>query len=261
MSDHGRFIWYELLTPDMDGAKRFYGEVVGWAAQDMPMPDRGGEPYSVLSADGNGVAGMMNLGAPMKAQGMAANWTGYVCVDDCDAAAAKVTSLGGVVMGPPLDIPGIGRFAIVADPAGAVFAIMKPIPPQGGRPQVAPGTLGHAGWRELHGGRPQDTFGFYADMFGWTKDEAMPMGEMGVYQLFSNQDGQVGGMMAKPPQIPAPSWLYYFQVGDIEAAKARIAGAGGQATNGPMEVPGGQWIVQAMDPQGAMFAVVGGKAG
>lgn len=129
MSDHGRFIWYELITPDMAGAKRFYGDLLGWTAQDMPpMPDS--EPYALLSASGVPVAGMMNLGAPMKAQGMPPNWTGYVCVDDCDAAAAKATALGGAVRNPPMDIPGIGRFAIVADPAGAVFAIMTPVPPE-----------------------------------------------------------------------------------------------------------------------------------
>src|SRR5689334_11691161 len=128
MSDHGRFIWYELITPDMAGAKRFYGDVVGWTAEDMPaMP--GAEPYAVLSFDGNGVAGIMNLGAAMKAEGMPPNWTGYVCVDDCDAAAAKVKQLGGAVHREPMDIPGVGRFAIVGDPGGAVIAIMKPTPP------------------------------------------------------------------------------------------------------------------------------------
>ena len=150
MSDHGRFIWYELITPDPGGAKRFYGDLVGWTAQDMPMPDGGGEPYSIMSADGNGVAGVMNLGAPMKAEGMAPNWTGYVCVDDCDAAAAKVESLGGSVKRPPMDIPGIGRFAIVADPSGAVFAIMKPTPPPGGRPAPDYTAVGQPGWHELY---------------------------------------------------------------------------------------------------------------
>ena len=258
MSNHGRFIWYELLTPDVAGAKAFYGAVVGWTSQDMPMGPAG--TYTLLEADGNGVAGAMDFPPELKPQGVPPNWTGYVCVDDCDAAAAKVKSLGGAVQRAPEDIPGIGRFAVVADPAGAVFAIMKPIPPEGSRPEVPRGTLGHGSWHELYGGRPEDIFDFYAQMFGWTKGTAMPMGEAGTYQLFHNQDGEVGGMMAKPPQIPAPCWLYYFQVGEIEAAKGRIERAGGQVLNGPMEVPGGAWIVQASDPQGAMFAVVGTKA-
>jgi predicted enzyme related to lactoylglutathione lyase len=260
MSDHGRFIWYELITPDMAGAKRFYGDLIGWTAADMPMPDGGGEPYSVLSAGANGVAGMMNLGAEMKAQGMPPNWTGYVCVDDCDAAAAKVTRLGGSVRRPPLDIPGIGRFAIVADPAGAVFAIMTPLPPQGGRPEADIDALGQAGWHELYGADPNQGFSFYAEMFGWTKSDAMDMGPAGVYQLFNNQDGQVGGMMRKPDTMPGPAWLYYFRVADIDAAATKVKASGGQVMMGPMEVPNGEWIVQASDPQGAMFAVVAKKA-
>jgi predicted enzyme related to lactoylglutathione lyase len=265
MSDHGRFIWYELITPDTGGAKRFYGDVVGWTAQDMPMPEGGGgdgggaEPYTLFNADGNGVAGMMNLGAPMKAQGMAPNWTGYVCVDDCDAAAAKVKSLGGSVLRDPLDIPGIGRFAIVADPAGAVIAIMKPVPPEGGRPARDVNADGQCGWHELYGAAPEDGFDFYAQMFGWTRTDAMPMGEMGTYQLFGNQDGQIGGMMKKPPQAPMSCWTYYFRVPDIDKAAATVKADGGQVMMGPMEVPNGEWIIQGSDPQGAVFAAVAHK--
>jgi len=262
MSDHGRFIWYELITPDMGGAKRFYGDVVGWAAQDLPMPDGGGEPYAILSANGAGVAGMMNLGAPMKAEGMPPNWTGYICVDDCDAAAAKVKSLGGSVMRPPLDIPGIGRFAIVADPVGAVFAIMKPIPPQGGQPPERDMSKpGQCGWHELYGADPdKGGFDFYAQMFGWTKSDAMPMGDAGTYQLFNNQDGQVGGMMRKPDTAPGPHWGYYFRVADIDKAAVTIKADGGQVLNGPMDVPGDDRIINGVDPQGAHFSVVAKKA-
>src|SRR5215472_3424201 len=260
MSDHGRFIWYELITPDTAGAKRFYGDVIGWTAQDMPMPDGGAEPYSILSASGNGVAGMMNLGEPMKAEGMPPNWTGYVCVDDCDAAAAKVKSLGGSVMREPLDIPGIGRFAIVADPSGAVIAIMTPVPPQGGQPPARDITaLGQCGWHELYGAAPEDGFDFYAQMFGWTKTDAMPMGEMGTYQLFANQDGQIGGMMKKPPQAPMPSWTYYFRVPNVDKAAETVKADGGQVMNGPMDVPGGERVFQGVDPQGAVFAAVSRK--
>ena len=255
MSDHGRFIWYELITPDMSGAKRFYGDLVGWTAQDMPTPG-GAEPYSVLSADGNGVAGMMNLGEPMKAEGMPPNWTGYVCVDDCDAAAAKVKTLGGSVRREPLDIPGIGRFAIVADPAGAVIAIMKPIPPEGGRPARDINALGQCGWHELYGAVPETGFDFYAQMFGWTKADAMPMGEMGTYQLFNNQDGQVGGMMKAPPQVPGPCWVYYFRVANVDQAAGKVKAGGGQVTMGPMDVPNGERVLQGIDPQGAVFAAV-----
>jgi predicted enzyme related to lactoylglutathione lyase len=256
MSDHGRFIWYELMTPDMAGAKAFYGDVVGWTSSDMPGAEG---HYALFGIGGYEVGGLMPLAEEHKAQGVPPNWTGYVAVDDADAAAAKAKSLGGSVMREPEGIPGIGRFAIVADPNGAVLAIMKPTPPEGGRPAPPADGLGLAGWRELYSGPTGETFAFYAALFGWTQDEAHDMGPMGLYQLFSNQDGQVGGMMQKPDNVPAACWLYYFKVGDIDAAAARVKAGGGQVLNGPMEVPSGDWVLQGMDPQGAMFCLMGKK--
>ena len=123
MSDnHGRFIWYELMTNDVDGAKRFYDDVVGWHHEDMPGPHD--MTYTVVKANGDGVGGMMPIPADAKAMGVPPNWSGYICVDDCDAAAAKIKSLGGQVIRAPEDIPDIGRFAVVADPQGAVFDVI-----------------------------------------------------------------------------------------------------------------------------------------
>jgi hypothetical protein len=255
--DHGRFIWYELMTPDVAGAKDYYRRVVGWQAQDMPMP---GGAYTVLDVGGAGVGGMMPLGEEHKAAGVPPNWTGYVFVDDCDASAEKARALGGSVMRPPQDIPGIGRFAIIADPAGAVLAIMKPVPPAEARPPIPPGAEGGPAWHELYGADPASGFAFYGELFGWTKGEGYDMGPMGVYQLFNNVDGQVGGMMKRPENVPHPAWQYYFRVGAIDAAADRVKAAGGQVLMGPMEVPSGDWVLQAADPQGANFALLGVKA-
>jgi predicted enzyme related to lactoylglutathione lyase len=252
--DHGRFIWYELITPDPEAAKRFYGEVVGWTFQDMTS---GGMTYTVCEANGDGVGGIMLIPEEAKAMGAPPSWSSYVCVDDCDAAADKIKSLGGQVIRAPDNIPDIGRFAVVADPHGAVFEIMKPLPADPPRPRAPQGTLGHTSWHELLAGDLAADASFYETMFGWRKDQAVDMGPMGIYQLFATQDGVVGGMMAKPAQMPRPAWLYYFQVGQIDDALERIKKAGGKVMNGPMEVPGGDWIIQASDPQGAMFAVVG----
>ncbi|HEY2446470.1 MAG TPA: VOC family protein [Rhizomicrobium sp.] len=252
--DHGRFIWYELMTPDVAAAKRFYGEVVGWAAKDMPMsPDF---TYTLFNANGADVAGAMALTAEHKGQGIPPNWTGYVCVHDCDAAAATAKALGGSVMREPMDIPGVGRFAIIADPHGAVIAIMKPEPPAEARPRAARGTPGHGAWHELYAGDAEVDIPFYQSLFGWTESGRHEMGPMGVYHLFGNADGQVGGMMTRPSQVPHPCWTYYFEVDDIRAAANRVSAAGGTLRMGPMEVPDGSWIVQAVDPQGASFALV-----
>ena len=251
--DHGRFIWYELLTPDVAAAKRFYAEVVGWTAQDMAMPDM---TYTLFNVNNAGVAGAMALTDEFKALGIPPNWTSYVAVDDCDAAAETVKSHGGSVMRGPFDIPGVGRIAIIADPHGAVIAMMKPVPPQQPRTEAPRGTPGHGGWHELYAGNVDEDIPFYRALFGWTETGRHEMGPMGTYHLFGNADGQVGGMMTKPAQVPVPCWSYYFEVADINAAAERVKGGGGTVLMGPMEVPDGSHIVQAMDPQGAAFALV-----
>jgi predicted enzyme related to lactoylglutathione lyase len=252
--NHGRYIWHELITTDLDGATRFYEDVVGWTHQDM-----GDERmiYRVVSAAGDGVGGMLLIPPEAKAMNAPPSWAGYICVDDCDAAAAKIRSLGGQVIRAPDDIPNIGRFAVVADPQGAVFEIMTPLPMDPPREKRPMGTPGHVDWNELYAGDLERAFAFYAEMFGWRKDEAIDMGPMGTYQLYANQDGVIGGMMKAPPNVPRPCWLYYFQVGDIDAGAERVKAGGGQIVHGPMEVPGGAWVFQAIDPQGAMFALVG----
>jgi len=255
MSDfHGRFIWYELMTSDPEAAKAFYGKVVGWTPQDM---NNGMMSYTVLEASGQGVGGLMEIPPDAKARGAPPCWTGYIAVDDADAMAAKITAAGGSIIHPPQDIPGIGRFAVVADPHGAVFEIMTPMPMDPPRAPLPPETEGTAGWRELYAGDLEADFAFYAAMFGWTKGEVFDMGPMGPYQLFDTPDGRTGGMMKKPDQVPTPAWVYYFRVGQIEAAAERVKAAGGQVIMGPMEVPDGSWVLQATDPQGAYFALVG----
>ncbi|MCR5879018.1 VOC family protein [Phenylobacterium sp. J367] len=202
----------------------------------------------------------MELSADMKAQGVPPNWTSYVAVDDVDAAAAKATTLGGEVQVPPTDIPGIGRFAVIADPTGAVIAIMTPAPMDETPPSPEAGAVGTVGWRELYAGDLEKAWSFYADLFGWTKDSDMDMGPMGAYRLFSTPDGPAGGMMTKPANMPVPCWTYYFRVGGIDEAAAKVSASGGALIMGPMEVPSGDWVLQATDPQGAVFALMGPKA-
>ena len=124
---------------------------------------------------------------------------------------------------------------------------------------MVPGTPGHVGWHELHAGDGESAFAFYSGLFGWAKGEAMDMGTMGVYQIFATGGAPCGGMMTKTPQTPAPFWLYYFNVDALDAAISRVQDAGGQIIIDPMQVPGGSWIVHGLDPQGAIFAMVGPK--
>ena len=254
MTNPTGFCWYELMTTDAKAAEAFYRAVVGWDAQDVSQP---GMPYTLLTVGGQPAAGLMKLPDEACAAGARPGWVGYVAVDNADEAAARLAAAGGAVHRPPDDIPGIGRFAVVADPQGAAFMLFQPAAAAGpGCSAAGPTTPGHVGWHELYAVDWEKAFAFYAGQFGWTKDQAMDMGPMGTYQLFAAGGAPIGGMMNKPEAMPMPAWQFYFNVPEIEAAVERIRAGGGQVLMGPHEVPGGSWIVQGADPQGAMFALV-----
>ncbi len=119
MKQHGVFSWNELVTTDVPAAKAFYREALGWDLSDIKAGDMG---YTMAKMGDREVAGIMTM--PHDAQGMPPTWGSYVTVDDVDARVARVTSLGGKLCVAPRDIPNVGRFAIIADPQGAMLAMI-----------------------------------------------------------------------------------------------------------------------------------------
>ena len=247
------FLWHELVTPDAEQALDFYGQVVGWTAR--PFSGATGSPYRVLEAGGKGMGGIFEITPAQAEAGMAPGWVGYIHAADVDARVERVKRAGGTVHRPPEDIPGVGRFAPVSDPQGAGFILFQPTPPPGKVPEVATGA-GTVGWNELVTTDWKAAFAFYSELFGWKRSTAMDMGPMGTYQLFSAGNGDIGGMM-NAPSAERPHWTYYFKVESIDAALGRVKAKRGIVLHGPSEVPGGLWILQARDPQGALFALVG----
>jgi predicted enzyme related to lactoylglutathione lyase len=251
------FIWYELMTTDADAAIDFYGHVVGWTAADHPNTTPDGVRYSILSAGGQGVGGILQLTPDMSKAGMRPIWVGYIGVADVDDAARRIREAGGSIHVPPTDIPDVGRFAMAADPGGALFYVMTPLPREDVPAPLPPQTPGLVSWRELYSSIGEKAaFDFYSGLFGWESLFDMPMGEMGTYRIFGAEGVQMGGMMDKPERIPASLWGYYVNIEGIDAAAERVKAKGGQVLMGPMEVPGGSWVVQCVDPQGANFALV-----
>ena len=252
----GKFAWYELMSTDTAAAARFYEGVLGWSSADSGMP---GANYTLFSAGPTMIAGLMQIPEEMKTHGTQPNWTGYIGVDNVDAYVGRVGAGGGRLQRPPEDIPGVGRFAVVADPQGAVFVLFQPSSDEA-PPKLDPMTPGNVGWHELMTADRDKAFEFYSNLFGWSKVAAHDMGPMGIYQTFSDSAGQeVGGMMTKPPDFPMSCWAYYFSVASVDAAVARIKSGKGEIMMGPMEVPGGSWVANCVDPQGAHFAIVGPK--
>lgn len=246
------FVWYELMTTDVEVAKTFYSHVIGWETEAF---EAGNPDYTIIKAGDRGVGGIMPMPQDACEAGASPHWLGYVAVTDVDEAARRISEAGGTLHKAPFDIPGAGRMAPVSDPQGVGFMLIAPSGED--EPPAPPMTPGHVGWHELHSTDWEAGFRFYADQFGWQKTEALDMGPMGTYQLFSDGgENAIGGMM-NMIHSPRPHWLYYFVVADFDAAVDRIRSGGGQIVDGPMEVPGGAWVVQAKDPQNGIFAIVG----
>jgi uncharacterized protein len=256
----GSWVWYELMTPDPEGAKAFYDAVVGWNIQTSHGNDA---DYGFINCpDGGMVGGILGLNADMIAGGAHPCWVGYIGVDDVDASITAIEAAGGKMLMPARDVEMAGRIAMVADPGGAPFYIMTPTPPPGGGESTcfsATPNHGRCGWNELMAGDAARDTGFYQSQFGWTLAGDMDMGEFGKYRFIAHDDITTGAIMGMMPHDPQPHWNHYFWVPSIDTAKAAIETNGGTITNGPMQVPGDDWIVQGIDPQGTHFALVGKK--
>jgi hypothetical protein len=245
----GKFGWFELMTSDTKAAGKFYSDVVGWTTKDV---SGGGMQYTTFNLGDVGIAGMLHL--PQHT-----GWIGYIAVDDVDAHIEKIVEAGGKLWKPATDVPGMLRFAVMSDPQGAAIVVFTPNPAMGNPVRPAPPANGTIGWHELYTTDIDGAFDFYNKLFGWTKVNDMDMGPMGVYRIFDEGDHKQmgdGGMMNKPPQIPVACWNFYFCVDAIGAAIKRVEAGGGKVLNGPQQVPGGGWIIQGQDPQGAMFSLL-----
>jgi predicted enzyme related to lactoylglutathione lyase len=244
----GRFGWYELMTSDAKAAAKFYSAVVGWTANTVPGD---GMQYTTFNVGDTGIAGMLQMAGHT-------GWIGYIAVDDVDAHVEKIVEAGGKLWKPATDVPGMLRFAVLSDPQGAAIVVFTPHAAMPSPKRPTSPTPGTVGWHELYTTDLEAGFEFYNNLFGWTKVSDMDMGPAGTYRLFDTGDHKQmgdGGMMKKSPNMPVSSWNFYFNVDSIKAAIERVKAGGGKVINGPTQVPGGSWIIQGQDPQGAMFAL------
>jgi uncharacterized protein len=250
----GRFAWYELITTDMAGAKAFYAKVMNWNAQEASTPDLA---YTLFTSEGASVSGLMDLPEDARKSGATPRWMGYVGVTDVDATADRIKRLGGAVYVPPTD-SNIGRISVVADPQMATLGLVKGLKHGQYRPAEF-GKPGRVGWHELLAADREKAFAFYGELFGWHK-ASTDIGPTDTYQSFSTGGQTIGGMFTKSPKDPVPYWLYYFNIGDIDAAAERVESGGGKVFEGPLELPGGSWFARCADPQGAAFALQGQRS-
>jgi predicted enzyme related to lactoylglutathione lyase len=256
----GDFIWYELMTTDPDAAKAFYDAVVGWDISEG-SPEFNG--YRMIGRNDGGFAGgVLPLTSEMQRHGARPTWLGYVHVDDVDAKLEAIEAAGGKMLMPATDIPNVGRIAMVADPQGAPFYVMKPIPPAND-PNARSDVFSldaeqRVGWNELQTSDIEAARKFYGTQFGWDSEDFMDMGEMGKYRFWDHQGTRLGGLFTAD-QAQHPRWRYYIRVSSIAEAKAAAEANGGTIHMGPHLVPTGDYIIIGSDPQGAEYALVGGQ--
>jgi len=243
------FNWHDLMTTDVEGAKRFYKAVVGWETA-MQGPE-----YNVLMVGSQGMGGI--AAQPEHLKGRAPFWSGYIMVKNVDKHCAAIKKAGGMVHLEPWDIPGTLRMAVVSEPSGATFNVYHPLMSNGSMKPIKRGTVGTVGWNELVTSDVAKSTTFYGKVFGWGKGRTHDMGaQFGKYQLMKIKSKDHAGMMKRPDFMPRDHWGFYFCVDGIDAGVKRITDQGGKITNGPMQVPTGDWIVNAQDPQGGHFSLM-----
>jgi uncharacterized protein len=252
----GRFLWYDLMTTDPQAAQAFYTKVAGWGLQ--PYNDTG-TPYTMFTREGTPVGGSMQLPDEAVKMGAPSHWLAYIGTPDVDQTVAAASKLGARIYVAPQDIPTVGRFAVVADPQGATVAFFTPLNEQ---PPSGPPKVGDVSWNELMTTDLDGALKFYLQLARWEQTGSHDMGELGAYQMFGREGYTLGGIFTRPAGLDVPAhWTFYIRVPDVTRAVDLVKENGGQVLRGPHEVPGGDWVLQCRDPQGAVFALHQRKAG
>lgn len=260
----GSFIWYELMTSDPDAARNFYSAVVGWSISGIPgaPPAEGMDYRHIVRSDSGSQGGVLRLDAGALQMGAQPGWMPYLLVADVDVAVAAIVADGGRLLMPKMTID-VGSFAMLLDPFGAAIYVMTPIAPPGMEGHASdvfsPTALQRVGWNELFTNDLEGARAFYTRHFGFEFNHALPMGPMGDYCFIDHHGQCLGAMMQRPADVPFAGWRLYFRVPDIDAARAAVLANGGTALTEIHQVPGGDWIFHATDPQQAFFGLVGNR--
>jgi uncharacterized protein len=246
----GRFVWHELHTTDRAKALKFYATLLGWETKEVSMGP--GEPYGLCFLNGKDMAGITKSMAPAH---VPPHWLPYIAVDDVDKTVAKLKDLGGRLLGAAMDIPNVGRFAPVADPQGAAFAVHTHGTPYPEEPETPP--TGAFCWEELMTSDPEGSAKFYSSLFGYTVD-SMDMGPMGTYRILKRGDRQTAGIMLMPSNVPHSHWLEYVAVKDVDTSVRNAKEIGATILVPPTDIPKiGRFSVLS-DPTGAAIALFKG---
>jgi predicted enzyme related to lactoylglutathione lyase len=254
MTKH-RIVWHDLNTKDLEGSKKFYGEIFNWK-----LEGSANGPYLHITAGTQMIGGMRQMDAKEQ---MPTSWLAYVAVDDVAATVTNITAAGGKVFMPTTTMPNVGTFAVTADPSGGVFAPWKSARAGEDVEQTtlpAPFTFA---WDELMSTNPAAAGAFYEKVFGW-KPRTMDMGGGMTYTLLDRpgvknakgDQASAGGMMKSPEGVPYSFWLPYVAVDNADSVSQRAARLGATVTVPPTDIPNVGRFACWMDPQQAAIAIL-----
>jgi predicted enzyme related to lactoylglutathione lyase len=247
---YGRFIWHDLLTDDVEAAKAFYGDLLGWEFENATRP--GGGAYTlILTASGQVVGGILEVDDPGDGEDYS-RWLGYFAVPDVDAATRSVVQSGGQVVASPREIGDVARASAVEDAEGAVVGLLTsrvgyPVE----RPAVASGEVA---WNELVAADPAAMARFYAGLAAGTVSEEA-RGDF-VYRFLEADDRPRAGFMLRPNEQLQPLWLTYFAVDDVDQVSARVGSLGGERLLAPDDGIRDGRIALVTDPSGAVLGLL-----
>ena len=237
----GEFVWREVTCRDGEAAREFYGALFGWSFQKGVFPDM---PYSLIIGPSGPMGGMMEVGADAP---MPPSWTAYLSVDSVDETAAGATAAGGQVMHPPTDIPGVGRFAIAADPTGAVLGVLTQANGDGPRGEQPP--VGAFCWETISSTDVEKERAFYKSVIGWRE-----VGGSAGMVVFASGEVQVCDLEPTEPGMPS-FWMSHVVIEDLDASRAKMESLGGRVLAPRVDIPNVGAICIFADREGAVISM------
>jgi predicted enzyme related to lactoylglutathione lyase len=239
----GTFVWHEVHSNDVDKSLAYYSEVLGWKSSEMDMG--GGNKYLMLSTQDDKMQ-MGILKSPM--EGTPPHFAQYLSVEDVDGMAKKVEDAGGKVLVPGTDIP-VGRFAVVADPQGAAFALFK------AKESDDNGSSAFQ-WNELWSPDAKAVLPFYEKVFGVSVESMEMPGMKEPYHMLKKGEALMGGAMTSPMEGVPAMWLPYIGVDDVDATIERAKARGGEVVAPAQDVPNVGRFAVVKEPEGAVVGVI-----
>ena len=246
------FSWADLATPDVEGSKKFYTQLLGLEFVEIPMGEQGF--YVMLNKGGKNVCAMFQMDDSMMAQsGGQPFWQSYFTVDDADASTARAKDLGGNLIMGPFDVFDSGRMSVLQDPTGAVFSVWQPKENIGAELFGEPGALA---WNELYTTKTAAAAAFYGGLFGWSvRSGPSPGGEYFEYRLGDQSACGMLEIKKEWGEVP-PHWSIYIAVGDLDDALKNAKDMGASEVMPPMDIEDVGRICLIRDPQGAHVSLM-----